>query len=84
MKLKPVGIFVLGAISAFVLIAFAQQANPSRSVADFRIDLEVLRADNGVRMSCAQGCAWQTLSFSCDSYGGDCQGSFDQYGTPAK
>jgi hypothetical protein len=83
MKFKSLGIFTLGAISAIAFSALAQQANPRQDVAQFRIELEVLRADNGVRMQCTEGCAWQTLSFSCDSQRGDCQSSIDQYGTPA-
>lgn len=74
--------FALGALAAFGLTALAQQSSPN--LADFRIQLEVQRAENGVRMACTKGCAWQTLSFSCKSQGEDCQGSFDQNGTPAE
>lgn len=84
MKPKSIGMFALGAISALAISALAQQANPKHDVADFRIDLEVLRADNGVRMTCSEGCLWRTLSFACDSQRGDCQSSFDEYGTPAE
>lgn len=83
MKPKSLGIFTVGAFSALAFSALAQQAIPRHDIAEFRIDLEVLRADNGVRMTCSAGCAWQTLSFSCDSQRGDCQSSVDQFGTPA-
>jgi hypothetical protein len=84
MKLKTLSVFALGAISALAFNVLAQQASPTQNVADFRIELEVRRAENGVRMVCTEGCIWETLSFACDSQRGDCQGSFDQYGTSAK
>lgn len=82
MNLKTPSVFALGALSALGLTALAQQSTPK--LADFRIQLEVKRAENGVQMVCTEGCAWNKLSFSCDSQGEDCLGSFDQYGTPAE
>lgn len=80
MKLKTVNTFALGVISALAINTLAQGANPKDDGASFRIDLEVLRAENGVRLTCAEGCVWETLSFTCDSNRGDCQSSFDEYG----
>jgi hypothetical protein len=84
MKPRSLMMFALGAVSALAISAFAQQVHPGKDIADFRIDLEILRADNGVIMTCSEGCVWRTLSFSCDSQRGDCQSSFDEYGTPAE
>jgi len=81
--LKTVLVFALGAISALAITATAQQPNSTKTPPVFSINLEVVRAENGVRMKCTEGCAWETLSFSCDPNGPDCEGSFDQFGTPA-
>ena len=84
MKIKILGVFVLGGMSAAAIGAIAQQSSPGRDLADFRIELSIDRTANRIRLKCTEGCAWETLSFSCDPSGADCESSIDQFGTPAE
>lgn len=84
MKTKMLIVFAFGFISAFAISAIAQQTASGPGLANFVIELSVNRSENGVRMQCTEGCAWETLSFSCDPSGPDCEGSFDEFGTPAQ
>ena len=83
MKTKTLGVFVLGGILGLAISATAQQSTSMQGPSDFVIELTVDRAANGVEMKCTEGCVWETLSFACDPVGADCEGSFDQFGTPA-
>lgn len=84
MKIKLLIVFVFGCISALAISALAQQDASGDAVANFAIELSIDRSENGVRMKCTEGCAWESLSFSCDPSGADCQGSFDQFGNPGE
>ena len=84
MKTRMLAVFVLGVISMLAINAIAQQGASRQHISGFSIELAIDRAANGVYLKCAEGCAWETLSFSCDPSGADCQGSFDQFGTPAR
>lgn len=84
MKMKMLIVFALGVISAIAIDALAQQGASGDRLANFAIELSIDRSENGVRMTCTEGCAWESLSFSCDPSDADCEGSFDQFGTPAQ
>ncbi len=85
MKPKNALLLLTGVFLGFAVNAIAQQIDTrqSPSVVQFEIELTVDRMKNGVRMKCLQGCMWETLAFSCDPNGPDCEGSFDEGGTPA-
>lgn len=82
--MKMLIVFAFGVISAIAIDALAEQRASGDSLAKFVIELSIDRSENGVRMKCTEGCAWESLSFSCDASGEDCEGSFDQFGTPAQ
>lgn len=84
MKTKMLFMFAFGFMSAFAISAIAQQTASKHGLANFEIELSINRSENGVRMKCTEGCAWETLSVSSDPSGADCEGSFDQFGTPAQ
>ena len=83
MKTKNSSIVVLAALAGFAVSAFAQQSAQNRSVVEFEIEIAVDRINNGVNMTCHQGCMWKTLSFSCGP-NVDCASSIDESGTPAE
>jgi len=84
MKAKMLILFAYGFVSALAVNAIAQQIASGPDLANFKIELSIDRTENGVQMECTEGCAWETLSFSCDPSGPDCEGSFDEFGTPAQ
>ena len=71
--------FGLGAFTAVALLAIAAFQLPTEPVAeaelaDFAVTVE--RSDDGIRMTCAKGCAWTELTWiSADHPQG-----IDQYG----
>lgn len=81
--MKLIGVFALGAICGLAINAIVELPTSRQEIADFAVELTVDRVANGVRMTCTQGCAWETLSFACGPSATDCKGSFDQFGTPA-
>ncbi len=86
MKPKNSLLLVTGVFLGLAINAIAQQTETRqpRSVVQFEIELTVDRVKNGVRMKCLEGCMWEALAFSCDPNGPDCEGSFDEGGTPAE
>ena len=85
MKPKNALLLLTGAFLGFAINAIAQQSNTGQlsDVIQFEIELTVDRMKNGIRMKCLEGCMWESLAFSCDPNGPDCEGSFDEGGTPA-
>ncbi|MEM1263696.1 MAG: hypothetical protein AAGH76_14955 [Pseudomonadota bacterium] len=81
MELKIFARYLAVAVVAASLAFFSSAQ--SASLSNFKITLVVDSTQNAVKMECAEGCAWETLSFSCDS-AGECGGTFDAYGTPAE
>ena len=69
-------------VTALILFAANIYASTPKDVADFSIQVSVDRQKNVVSFICEKGCAWETLSFGCES-DGECRSSIDGYGTPA-
>lgn len=84
MKIRNWLFLIVGLVSGMALNAIAQQNNqPSRQVSEFAIQLTVDRDANGISVKCLEGCLWRTLSFHCGPDKPDCEGTFDEGGTPA-
>ena len=84
MRIMLLGVFLGGAVFGSGVNAIAQQDAPTNEQSNFAIEIAIDRAANGVSLRCDEGCAWETLSFSCDPAGEDCVGTVDRYGTPAQ
>jgi len=71
-------------IYAALMISFANfsEAGP-RNIVEFEIEITVDRENNGVKLKCIDGCAWETLSFACHR-DIECTSSIDENGTPAE
>ena len=59
--------------------ALSQDASDLVDVAQFEIVVSVDTASNGVNLYCMEGCAWQTLSFSCEP-GAECASAINGLG----
>ena len=71
--------FVLGALAAVAflgLAAFQLPVDPAEAeLADFAITAE--RSDDGIRMTCAKGCAWTELTWAAPA---NTPQAVDEYG----
>jgi hypothetical protein len=67
-------------VGAFIGVAgFSAAQSPTPVLADFRIEISVNPAANGVDMECTKGCTWEELSFACDQ-GAECSGLINAHG----
>ncbi len=77
MSKKIIAGILLGTLVCVVGISIAQA--PAPALANFKIVVTVDQTQNGVVMTCEQGCAWETLSFSC-AMGEKCASPVTQHG----
>jgi hypothetical protein len=61
-----------------LVVATWHFARAHTQLADFRITIEP--SADGATLTCSKGCAWQTLSLTCDERGRPCKGEVDQSG----
>lgn len=69
-------------VTTLIIVAANIYASTPKDVADFSIQVSVDKQKNVVSFVCEKGCAWETLSFECES-DEECKSSIDGYGTPA-
>ena len=79
-------IYVAAAICVASIMSFSVLSTAGiRNIVDFEIEITVDRENNGVKLICIDGCAWETLSFACGpDMDIECRSSIDEYGTPAE
>jgi hypothetical protein len=58
----------------------ASRAAEQPAIADFRFTVAADPNTQEVVLRCSKGCAWETLTFSCN-HNGVCSMPVDQYGT---
>ena len=61
-KAKTFGLGVLAAAVVLAVAAFQLPAEPEAELADFTITVE--RSEDGVRLTCSEGCAWTELTWT--------------------
>lgn len=73
---KSFGLGALTAVALLTIVAFQSPAEPAAEaeLADFAITVE--RSDDGIRMTCAKGCAWTELTWGST----DNPQAVDEYG----
>jgi hypothetical protein len=77
MSKKFIAGLLVGALIGAAGLSVAQ--SPAPVLADFRIEISVTPAANGVDMECTKGCAWEELSFACEQ-GAECSSPINALG----